>query len=684
MKNTLLVGRAQADEGSFLVLMQSKDLLRDNYIYQLKKISGVGINIRPLDPYIKNTVKTSEVLNVADEIITLQKPDADIQEILTGHEYTPLDKYAEPHVETKIKHNICLSYNKYYLPDALKLVTILLKLGYSFELGSTNDNLNRLMALTRCYAISDADFKLILNVDDKEIDIDEIWKILLNKARKTITRKSYAKRLLKRFQLEQFGRNIFRLTKNEVYLTMSRQTVKLTSTQNHFLHWLETGNNLDKVPHVSRHDMETVIYMLLNEHFYAERVDSLLPTNLVKIDNINDMIISFLGSRRCNLGCKYCFSNHSCAALSKMKTEEVLDICDMLTDGQENIQVHFDNGLGGEPTLDFDKVQARHLATLAWHKNRGINASFGLLTNGTTLKKNPHYLQWLKTHLPYIGFSLDGDRNTNDRIRRDANGNPTYERVVNGIRTLQDMQWPVEVGISGVITKYNTNIRALQKHAHKLGIHNLVMKPVRAAEKSDFALTYDNMPRLTKAYQKFFDYLMKEATNNNFEPLFTSLQPLDYVGRFLLRTFYHDRLIVKRCGSGEIIYSVSDDGKIWPCDSFNGVNNRELGNLQDGLHNRDKYHVPFVTEEKFGCNKCWARYLCGGVCNYVKHLNDQRQNNVIRQECALSKFLITTSLRFWHRARKLWSNDCLAKLSSHIQHIGVEPLKNGALVYAPC
>lgn len=691
MKNVVLVGRPFADEEKFLALMQSKPLLRANFIYQLKKIPGIGVRMRPLDPYVRETATTSEILDAAEAIVTLQELDAEFQNILNGHEVTSLDEYA-PETDSTNANTICFPYSEHYIHDVLKSVSTLRLFGYDFDLVSADTDFNRLMPLTACCGLTNTDFtlKLVSSAADNETnDIDVVWREVLREVRKSIHVKSYARRLHERFRRENWGRNFFRLTKNEIYLTLSRKTRKLSARQNQFLHWLEDGDSSSVVPHVGRCDIEQVAFMLLNEHLQAERLDSLLPKNLVKIANMDDVILSFAGSRRCNLRCAYCFSNHSCATPSKMTPTQVVDVCDMLTYGRPNTRIHFDNGLAGETTLDFDKVQMRQDVTCSWHKITGHESSFGLLTNGLELdlelRKGTRKLKWLRTHVPYLGFSLDGDRKTNDRIRRDANGNPTYDRAVRGIRAVQGMNWPVDIGISGVITSYNTNIVKLRKHALKLGVRHLVLKPVRAAQESDFALTYRNLPQLTAEYQKSFDYMMSAANAGNFEPLHGCLQPLDYAGRFLLRTFWQDRLIVKRCGSGEIIYSISDDGRVFPCDSFNGVKNRELGNLQEGMHNRAKYRIPFVVEEKFGCAVCPYRYLCGGVCQYVQHLNGNgERNDVIRQECELAQFLIKASLQFWNRARKNWSAERLEKLAAHIRHIGFEPLKNGSLVYAPC
>lgn len=315
----------------------------------------------------------------------------------------------------------------------------------------------------------------------------------------------------------------------------------------------------------------------------------------------------------------------------------------------------------------------------------GIPASFGLLTNGTLLKEE--HLNWLRCRLPYIGFSLDGEEATHNRLRSDSSLEPTYEKTVRGIRLVKASRWPIETGISTVLTKYNLDVTGLEEHFRdELEIHHVVMKPVRAAVTEDYALTYADIPALKKAYEAFFHYLMDAACKDDLDPLFTMLQPLDYAGRFLLRTFWADRLVVKRCGAGEIIFSSDDQGRIYPCDSFNGVENKELGNLECGMHNRFAFRIPYVTEKPqyYHCNSCWARFLCGGICEYVTHINQYQYNDVLKMECELSQILIELSLSFWMAARCRWSSEILSAVEKYIVNVGYPKLPDEAFVYAPC
>ena len=186
-------------------------------------------------------------------------------------------------------------------------------------------------------------------------------------------------------------------------------------------------------------------------------------------------------------------------------------------------------------------------------------------------------------------------------------------------------------------------------------------------------------------YKEFFKEIDEEGKKGNLQPLFTMLQPLDYAGRFFIRTFLADRIVVKRCGAGEHIFSIADDGKVYPCDSFLGVESKEIANLQVGIHNCHGFEVPYVIEENFGCSDCWARYLCGGVCQYVQHSNNYMTNEVTKIECELAKFLIGHAVEFWKNARETWQEEDLQKVENHISEIGFEKMKTkDAFIYAPC
>lgn len=421
---------------------------------------------------------------------------------------------------------------------------------------------------------------------------------------------------------------------------------------------------------------------------YYERVKSdefktLFSFPYLKIENINDVILSYLGDRKCNLACEYCFSDHQKQEPAALSRSEVVKIADYVTKGNRDLNLHIDNYIGGEPCLEFEMVKQMYYTMFAYHKAYGYDTSFGFLTNGTKLTANQ--LEWLKKNVPYVGFSLDGDKKTNDAVRHDFAGCGSYAAVESAIRKMRAMEWPVEIGVSCVLTANNVNIKDLFIHfVDELGIKNVVIKPVRAPETSDIALTTKNIASLKKGYRDLFDFLFKKAKKGDISYLQTMLMPLDYAGRFFIRTFLEDRVVVKRCGSSEHIFSVGNDARIYACDSFNGTDVGFVADTRTGKINRT-YRVPFVTQERFGCDSCWARYLCGGVCQYVQYVNNYEKNSVTSFECELAKFLIEEAICFWTKARKEFSSDTLNEIRLHIENIGFRHYKyRDSFYYAPC
>jgi len=140
----------------------------------------------------------------------------------------------------------------------------------------------------------------------------------------------------------------------------------------------------------------------------------------------------------CNLDCAYCFYLEKQALYGTGENYRMPD--DVLTafikgyvEAQPTPVVEF-VWQGGEPTLlgiEFFRRVVELQAPFAGMKS----ISNALQTNGTLL--DDAWCRFLKEHNFMVGISLDGPREIHDRYRRDRQGQGSFDRVMRGLKLLQ-------------------------------------------------------------------------------------------------------------------------------------------------------------------------------------------------------------------------------------------------------
>ncbi|UJR82477.1 anaerobic sulfatase maturase [Sandaracinus amylolyticus] len=141
----------------------------------------------------------------------------------------------------------------------------------------------------------------------------------------------------------------------------------------------------------------------------------------------------------CNLDCAYCFY------LDKEKLYPGSDfrMSDELLERhiQQLVESHRGDRVtvawqGGEPTLmglDFYRKVVEHERK---HARPGLVFENTLQTNGTLL--DHAWCEFFREHGFLIGISIDGPRALHDHYRVDKGGKPTFDKVMRGLRLLQE------------------------------------------------------------------------------------------------------------------------------------------------------------------------------------------------------------------------------------------------------
>jgi 12,18-didecarboxysiroheme deacetylase len=171
------------------------------------------------------------------------------------------------------------------------------------------------------------------------------------------------------------------------------------------------------------------------------RDSSRLPSHLLQFSKDKRPVVVWNVTRRCNLKCVHCYAHAQNIPFdNELSTEEGQELIDDLAEFGSPVMLFS----GGEPLVRKDLPQ---LAAYAVEK--GMRAVIS--TNGTLI--TPTMARILKEiGLSYVGISLDGMQEINDRFRG-VNG--AFESALEGIKNSQDAG--IKVGLRFTINKFNVD-----------------------------------------------------------------------------------------------------------------------------------------------------------------------------------------------------------------------------------
>jgi uncharacterized protein len=140
----------------------------------------------------------------------------------------------------------------------------------------------------------------------------------------------------------------------------------------------------------------------------------------------------------CNLNCSYCFFLHKDSLYPgshfRMSDQVLETYIRQLIEYHRTPQVTV-AWQGGEPTLMGLDFYRRALEYQKQYKKPAMVFENTMQTNGTLL--NDEWCEFFKENNFLVGLSVDGPGHLHDVYRRDKQGRPTFDRVMQGLRLLQ-------------------------------------------------------------------------------------------------------------------------------------------------------------------------------------------------------------------------------------------------------
>ncbi len=310
----------------------------------------------------------------------------------------------------------------------------------------------------------------------------------------------------------------------------------------------------------------------------------------------------------CNLNCSYCFAGQGrySGERALMPFEVGKRAIDFLVENsgtRRNLEVDF---FGGEPLLNFETVKRITAYARSIEKEKNKNFRLTLTTNGVLL--DDEAIEFANRECHNVVLSLDGRRETHDRLRKTLGGGGSYDLVVPKFQRFVRTRGERGCYIRGTFTHYNTDFTNDIFHMLELGFTELSMEPVVCPPGEPYALTEEDLPKLFEQYELLAADMLRRSRE----------------GRGY--TFYHYMLdlengpcIRKRisgCGSGTEYLAVTPEGKLYPCHQFVGDPKYLMGDVWSGVTNAaamEEFRACSAYSRP-ECRSCWARLYCSGGC----------------------------------------------------------------------
>jgi len=333
----------------------------------------------------------------------------------------------------------------------------------------------------------------------------------------------------------------------------------------------------------------------------------------------------------CNLNCEYCFASqgkyHGERALMSFEVgKRALDFLIENSGTRRNLEVDF---FGGEPLMNWDVVKELVAYARVQEKIHNKNFRFTLTTNGILIDDD--VIDFCNREMSNVVLSLDGRPEVHDRLRKDYQGRGSYDIIVPKFQEFVKRREGKSYYMRGTFTHNNVDFTNDIFHMADLGFTELSMEPVVCSPEDASALTESDLPILFEQYEILAKEMIKrKKAGNGF-------------------TFYHYMLdlthgpcIYKRisgCGSGTEYMAVTPTGDLYPCHQFVGDTKYLLGNIWDGVTNKEiqnefKLCNAYARKE---CDDCWAKLYCSGGCAANSYHASGKITGIYEYGCELFK-----------------------------------------------
>lgn len=340
----------------------------------------------------------------------------------------------------------------------------------------------------------------------------------------------------------------------------------------------------------------------------------------------------------CNLRCKYCFADtgefHGHRSIMSAEVgKKAIDFVIANSGARKNIEIDY---FGGEPLMNFEVVKEITEYAKTEGEKHGKNFRFTITTNGILL--DDKVKEYINENMSNVVLSLDGTKETNDRMRYRVDGSGSYDTIVPKFINLAESRNQDNYYVRGTFTSKNLHFSEDVLHMADLGFKQTSVEPVVAPYSEDYALKEEHLPIIFEEYDKLAKEYVKRRREGKGFNFFHFMIDLE-----------QGPCVIKRlsgCGSGHEYLAVTPEGDIYPCHQFVGNEKFKMGTVYNGITE------PGITEmfensnvyTKPECSECFAKFYCSGGCPANAYNFNNDINSPYKLACEMERKRVECSI----------------------------------------
>jgi len=341
----------------------------------------------------------------------------------------------------------------------------------------------------------------------------------------------------------------------------------------------------------------------------------------------------------CNFKCSYCYAIHGKSKIAEMpadKGKRAIDIvyrnAKGLGEGQFVLSFHG----GGEPTLQLDKLKE----LTAYARGKDLRCIVELTSNGFWEKEK---CNWIISNIDNLTLSFDGIKDVQDKQRPHANGNGTFNTVMNNVNRFDKSG--LRYGIRLTVTD-NSIKRLPESISFLCNNTNCTTFQVEPAFNTGKGVSRNQVIKNNKL---FVEYFLKA-----FDIAFLHNCILYYSGSRLgvnttcFCTAFEKALVVTPEGLLSSCYEIS--GSSHPlAGAFHFGRLSSTGELNIDLAKRRFFHTKIEERRKL-CRNCFCYWHCAGDCPARTIIPGSFSNRIFTDRCKVNRE-ITKNLLIHYMSR---------------------------------